>query len=280
MYRRGLALLMGASILGVLPVSGARAQQRAGSVYRMVEGKRGRDVSTTQRATIWQARTPRYPVLGEGVYYEELLRLRPGLRLDLRIDRPDLESRQVFATDAGTIAMPELGLRDITFDQEGIYEIREDPRQLKGLALILTKGMMWLELLRGGVAVRTAGTLAHVDGTEVLFVADRDTTRGILYLREGSVSFPDYPDIRILEGQAWLLQSGLRPTFLNFLPGEEKQWRKLARYNDTSVWRKVWWQRPVFFIPAAGVVAGVLYLIIDGPGGGPSAVDIDVVIPN
>lgn len=264
------------SLWAMLLVADAGAQQRAGQVHRMVEGKRGKEVLTSQRATLWQQRTPRYPVRGETVFYRERLRMLTGLRLDLRIDRPDLESRHVFSTDTGTLAAPALTLRNITFDQEGVYEIREDPRRLKGVELILTKGMMWLELARGGVAVRAAGTVTYVDGTEVLFVVDKDSTSGILYLDHGAVSFPDYPDIRVLDGQAWRLQNGLRPTLLDFFPGEAREWKKMTKYNDRSVWKKVWWKRPAFYIPAAAAGVALIAYAIFRPDGPSNEIDIEI----
>ena len=263
------------SILAVLFASSSWAQ-RIGTVHRMVEGKRGKKVYMSERGEIWNDRVPRYPVLGDTVVYQELLRLYPGLRLDLRIDQPDLESRHVFSTDTGTLAAPASVQQDIIFDQVGIYEISEDPRRLRRVELLLTKGMMWLELKRGGIAVRTAGTSMHVDGTEVLFAVDQDSTRGIMYLHHGTVSFPDYPDINVEDGQAWRLQSDLRPTLLTLLPAEAKQWRKTAKYNRTSVWRKVWWKRRVFYIPAGAVVLGAVGCALFCPDGDRDFINIVV----
>ncbi len=275
------------AVLLVLLAATSRAQS-VGHVYRLVEGKRGRHVQTTQRATIWQQRTPRYPSLGDSLYHLERLRIERGLRFDMRVDRPGLASRHVFASDAGTIAQPALDFVDVIFNDEGVYEIREDPRQLKGLEMWLVKGMMWLELQRGGLAVRAGGTVAHVDGTEVLFIVDQDSTEGLLYLRQGRVSFPDFSDIRVLDEQAWRLQSGQRPQLLDLLPAQHEQLRKLARYNDKTVWTKSIWERTWFrLLVGAAVVGGAIaldcsqiHLVCGGNGNGSSFVTIDIIIPD
>lgn len=255
--------------------------QAYGRVHRLAEGRRGRLVETTDRATIWKERSPRFARLGGQLYDRELLRLERGLRLDLRIDRPDLVSRQVMASDAGTLAQPALDFVDVAFDGQGIYELREDPRQLKGLELLLVKGMMWLELQRGGIAVRAAGTVTHVNGTEVVFVVDRDSTEGVVYLQHGQISFPDFPALRVEDGQAWRLRAGQPPELLTLPAAQQRRWRDIARYNRRTVWHKVWWKRPLFYIPAGALLAGgAAYLLTRGGDDPPFQPDIIITIPD
>lgn len=285
--RKGWILIFVMTLALVAETSQA---QTYGRVHRLAEGRRGHLVETTDLATIWKERTPRYAQLGGSLYDRELLRLERGLRLDLRIDRPDLVSRHVMASDAGTLAQPALDFVDVAFDQQGVYALREDPRRLKGLELLLVKGMMWLELQRGGIAVRAAGTVTHVNGTEVVFVVGRDSTEGVVYLRHGQILFPDFPELRVLDGQAWRLQAGQPPQLLDLPAAQQRRWRDIARYNSRTVWSKVWWKRALFYVPAGALVTGgIAYLLTrDGSGGrnGPDPpppnfpTDIIITIPD
>lgn len=236
------------------------AAQQLGSVYRLVEGRRGHDVDSSERVIITDSSITelRYAARGDGIFYRDLVRLMGGVRVDLRLDHPAVTSQHVLGTDAGSISGADVDWIPLNLAEQGIYEIRADARQIGGVEFWVKRGLMYLELLQGGISVRAAGTVAHVDGTEVLFLVDASDERGLLYLREGSVRFPEYPSLQVAPQSAWQLQAGVAPQLLNLAPPQVERWEDLVRYNREKVWQRPFWRRPGFYVPAGIVSAGLV----------------------
>lgn len=266
-----LGMMMG---MVMLVPTAAHAQQPVGDIRRMYEDNR--KVQSTRRAVISSQGNLFFASEGDPLRLQDLLKLESGLLLGLYVDGFGTRGRYSFASELGGI---DAVVTD-TLSREGIYEIGPDPRRLKGLEFVLRKGQIFFQQLGGGVSVRAGGTLAHVDGTEALVVVGADTTRGLLYLKEGHVRFPDYPDLGVGDNELWRLRAGQPPQPLALDASSLEAWRRLADFHRHYLSPKPFWQKPSFFLPAAAVViGGAVLLFSGGNGGGPDTADGLVVIP-
>ncbi len=266
--------LLGLGMLMLAEIS-AYAQQPVGDIRRVYEDNR--KVASTRRAVISSRGNLFFARQGDVLRLEDLLKLESGLLLGLYIDGFGTRGRYSFASELGGI---DAVVTD-TLSREGIYEIGPDPRRLKGLEFVLRKGQLFFQQLAGGVSVRAGGTIAHVDGTEALVVVGADTTRGLLYLKEGHVRFPDYPDLGVGDNQLWRLRAGQPPQPLALGVASLDAWRRLADFHRKYLSPKPFWQKPSFFLPAAAVVIGGAVLLFSGGSGdgGPDTADGTVFIP-
>lgn len=250
------------------------AQQRVGEIRRMYEDERA--VESTERATVSSRGTVYFASRGDALYLRDLLNLEGGLLLGLYIDGFESRGRYSFAADLGAID----DVVTDTLGEEGLYEIGPDPRRLRGLEFFLRSGQLFFQQLAGGVSVRAGGTIAYVDGTEVLVVG-ADSTAGLLYMKEGQVRFPDYPDVRVGDGQLWRLRQGERPQQLLLGVSTLEAWRQLADYHRTQLSPKPFWQKPAFLASTAAVLIGGGVLLFSGDDGpGTASGTVTVTLPN
>jgi hypothetical protein len=239
-----LALTLSATL-----VAGATAQvPQVGLVERILEGS-GRPIPTTEHASILR-REGAQPVRAETpLFLRDLVRVtRRDVLLDLRFVRADLASRAILGT---------------RLDQVGTYEIGDTTvAGVSRLQLVVRQGVLVIEHAAGEIEAVAAGIRARITATTVLVQVDPTESSGIVYLREGTMHYPDY-DLTVTEpNSAWVLRRGERPEPLMLAPAAHRLWQREIAHNVRSAWRPPLWQRPGFYIPAAAaVVGGGVYLL-------------------
>jgi hypothetical protein len=129
---------------------------------------------------------------------------RTVVRLGLRAGdaRGQVSLSPELQTPTGELIVNEIGGKG-----HALYEIKETPRELGDLQLVVARGSLALDWARGRLVLLAGGIRSVVTGTRIVVAVDSATQRGFLHLIEGSVSFPDRPDIN-LRGGEWVVFQG------------------------------------------------------------------------
>lgn len=235
--------------LSVTNVGGATAQvPQVGLVERILEGGGG-PIPTTEHASILR-REGAQPVRAETpLFLRDLVRVtRRDVLLDLRFVREDLRSRAILGT---------------RLDQVGTYEIGDTTvAGVSRLQLVVRQGVLVIEHAAGEIEAVAAGIRTRITATTVLVQVDPTESSGMLYLKEGTMHYPDY-DLTVTEpNSAWELRRGERPVPLTLEAAAHRLWQREIAHNVRSAWRPPLWRRPAFYVPAAAaLVGGGVYLL-------------------
>src|SRR5690606_4873824 len=124
---------------------------------------------------------------------EDRIRVRPRTVVRLLIRSP--------AGDGDLALSADSLFSEIGGAEEALYEIRETPERLTGWELVVTRGSLALHWLRGQLSLFSSGTRAVVSGTRLVLTAAPDGESGILHLVEGTVTFPDHPEVTLAAGE-------------------------------------------------------------------------------
>ena len=241
--RRLICALLGVVFAFVPP--DAVLGQEVGYVDRIKEDKKV--TAQTDAARLFRAGADGSPLsVRLRLLDQDLLRVdRPGLLVDLFFDRAGLKSDVYLGTRQDGVTGAYV-IRDTTIDA------------LSTLQLVVQQGVLVVDHAAGRLETVAAGIRTWIKGTKVLFSVDPGATDGVLFLAEGSISFPDYEMEASGEGRAWRLRRGQQPIEL-FLTGPElRRWERELTYNSEAAWRpaRPFWKQPRFLIPLGGVLIG------------------------
>jgi hypothetical protein len=270
------------AVILLLPADGrAQEESRVGEIEKVAELVGGGEVVRidresdrvqVRRGTEWALAGP-----ASGLLTKDLLRVQRYVDVRFRVDRPAERGRLTFLPEA---LLPD-GARAFSIDSVGPhadYVVLEDSTAQRDLTVVVETGSLVVNWSVGRLAVVAAGVRSLITGTRVAYAMEASGDAGQIFLEEGSLSFPDFPEIDVRAGQIVFIQRGLPPRVSD--PGsEEVELYQLAiLYNDEEVWEgsttPPFWRRPAFFIPAAvAVTGGVVALLLsrgsdDGPHGG------------
>jgi hypothetical protein len=190
---------------------------------------------------------------------EDRIRVRPGTVVRLKIRSPAGEGDLALSADS---LFSEVGGVD-----EGFFEIRETAERITGWELAVTRGSLALHWLRGQLALFNSGTRAVVSGTRLVLTADPDGQSGILHLIEGSVSFPDFPEVTMAAGEWARLRPGAIPDVTRAPDPVAERFQRTAEWSVDDAWRRPFYRSPWLYAGVAAVGAVAAWRIYaDGDG--------------
>jgi len=198
------------------------------------------------------------------LFFKDRLQVKEYTRVNLRIDNPIQKGNLHLATEL--TQTHELAPRS----KEAIYEIREDPQELGRAAVVVEKGLLLLDWAYGKLSVIASNLRMALTSTKVVLAIDSTGTKGVVFLDEGVISFPDFPDIKVNPKDAYRLQQGSHPDKILLSGAEVAQLSNLMQANTTQLLSQLtpFWQKPLFYIPVAtlGVGAATYLIITAGEG--------------
>ncbi len=246
-------------------------------------GDKPRNVKKTSRVQIRRQNRPMDAERNSPLYFQDLIELQKFTRVRLGVNQPFQEINLVFLT--ASVKDSVVTLRD-----KGTYEIRNEPEGSTQIAIDIYQGSSIIEVLKGKLNVnsgRLRSIMSSSSTTRAVVVVNPDSS-GLVYLDRGrtgavvfpdSVSFPDSVKGHLRAGQVARFRQGrviqikhisLLVVATAVLPSAAKL-SSLVKYNNKTIWSKVWWQRPEFLIPAAAAVSGgVVATLVAGGNGGQS----------
>ena len=217
------------------------------------------------------------------LYFQDLVQLQKYARVRLGVNQPFQEINLVFLTKSVKDSV-------VTLMDVGTYKIRNEPEGSMQIAIDIYQGSSIIEVLKGKLNVnsgRLRSIMSSSSTTRALVVVNPDSS-GLVYLDRGrtgavvfpdSVSFPDSVKGHLRAGQVARFRQGrviqikhisLLVVATAVLPSAAKL-SSLVKYNNKTIWSKVWWQRPGILIPAAAAVSGgVVATLVAGGNGGQS----------
>ncbi|MDR8392224.1 hypothetical protein NC796_13810 [Aliifodinibius sp. S!AR15-10] len=209
------------------------------------------------------------------LFRRELMQVKKNIRADLRIRLPDQKGNIFLVPNSpDTLHM---------IKEEGIYRITETPEKLGGFKLLVVKGSLVFDWLYGKLRVDAVGVSIDISGTSAAIVVDDSGDQGIVFLEQGTISFPEFPNIQVNSMEAFLLRRGLPPTKFDLGAQQAQQLQDFVQYNVKDVWSRFrpWWQKPKFYIPALAITVGggIILLSGDGGGNGPASGSVIIDIP-
>jgi hypothetical protein len=255
----------------------AAAQARVGHIARIAElRENARPVTlkvATDRFSIRRSpSTDWIPIGPETVLYEND-RLRVASFVDVRfeVQRPAQRGRIVVTHEVRN----DEGAR--VFDLlagpgPASYRLVQDSTGTGDLGLEIESGALVIDWRGGRLTILAAGHPAVIVSTRVTFAMDANGNNGFLFVEEGTVVFPASNNLQVQAGQIVQLQRGVPPSLVNSEPATLERYTDATRYNAREIWSglRPFWQKPAFFLPAIGVVAGTTAFLLsrDGDGGG------------
>lgn len=148
---------------------------------------------------------------------------------------------------------------EIGGEEEGIFEIRETPERLAGWELAVTRGTLALHWLRGQLSLFNSGTRAVVSGTRLVLTQSGDG--GMIHLIEGTVTFPDYPEVTLAPGEWARLRPGLAPEVTAAAEPVAERFRETARWSVDQAWSRPFFRSPWLYAGAAAVGAAAVWSV-------------------
>jgi hypothetical protein len=205
-----------------------------------------------------------------GVQTDDRLRVRRYVDVRFRVERPRERGRLVL--------LPEIltsnGATVFAVDSVGThadYVVSEDASSRGDLTIEVEGGSLIVDWSAGRLAVIAAGVRTLVTGTRVAWAVDATGDSGFLFLEEGRLTFPDFPELDVRPGQVVTLRRDLPPAVSTPEPTAAARLGEAVRYNGQRIWDgfRPFWQRPAFFVPGALVVGGTVGAIVALTGDDP-----------
>jgi hypothetical protein len=212
------------------------------------------------------------------------LRVRRYVDVRLRVERPTQRGQLVFLTEL----LGPMGGRPFQVGNVGAQSdyVLGDTAAVAGAAaadeLVVTveSGGLVVHWSAGRLAVIAAGVRTIITGTRVAFALDATGDNGLVYLDEGSISFPDFPTVTVDEGDEVRLTRGLPPVVTTPPASTASAYSEAVRYNGEQVWAQLrpFWLKPSFYVPALATVAGTTTWLLLRPDDGPGAIRGTVIV--
>jgi len=141
------------------------------------------------------------------------LRVEPRTVVRVSLRRGDLEATAHLTSNPEGPGGPFV-VEAVGGAREGVYELRDDPALPGAVALEVVRGSLVLDLARGILVGFANGIRFLVSSTRIVVTVSEDGGTGLLHLVEGSVHFPDTPDLILGPGETALLPVGGPPALL------------------------------------------------------------------
>lgn len=183
------------------------------------------------------------------IFWKEILKVGTKTRVKIRVDQNIAKGEIVCLAD-----LPE-------YDRgEGFFKFNENFDRLGFWEILLAKGSLLADWSRGRLEVVAVNTTTRLTGTQVAFFVESDSA-GFVFLKKGSIVFPDFPEIVTRPPDIVRLRAGQPPAIVNPPVQQVARVQRFVNYNGHEIWSQLTplWQKPGFFIPAgavAGLVAG------------------------
>lgn len=181
------------------------------------------------------------------LFFKDKILVKKNTRVDLRINTGMQEGKIVFSTELLESSK-----------KTAIYEIKEDPQQLGRIQMLLEQGSLMVDWVHGKLNIMALGINSLITGTQITFYVDSTANEGMLFLEEGSVNFPEYPDLKVRPMDAVKLRRGMPPEI--YVPGILGAALLIRNFthNTFTIWKPglPWWQKPFASVPAAATTAG------------------------
>jgi hypothetical protein len=96
-----------------------------------------------------------------------------------------------------------------------------------------------------------------VSGTRVVLTASPDGESGILHLVEGTVTFPDFPEVTMVAGDWARLRPGVVPEVTAAAQPVVERFQRTAEWSVDQAWGRPFYRSPWLYagVAAAGAVA-------------------------
>ena len=193
-----------------------------------------------------------------GLFWQDHVLVEPRTLVRLGLRSGEARGQVSLASDLQTPS-GALIIDSIGGGERGLYRIEEAPRELGDLQLTVARGSLALDWARGRLVLWAGGIRSVVTGTRIVVAVDSVTQRGFIHLIEGSVTFPDRPDVALRAGQ-WVVFQGTQIVTVG-VPAAVAPERlaEAARFTADQAWpRTPFYKRPWTWI-AAGAVAAIWY---------------------
>lgn len=267
-----LALAIVAVTASVAPAP-LHAQSRVGHIARIAELRENARPVTVKTASdrFSIRRNPSsewIPVGPETVLYEnDRLRVASYVDVRLEVERPAQRGRIVFTHEV----RDDDGAR--VFDilagpGPASYSLIQDSAGTGDLGLTIESGALVIDWRSGRLTIVAAGHPAVIVSTRVTFAMDAGGNSGFLFVEEGTVAFPASNNFLVQAGQVAQLQRGVPPTLVGQQPPTLERYTDATRYNARGIWSRLtpFWQKPAFYLPALGLVAGTTAFLVTRDG--------------
>lgn len=154
---------------------------------------------------------------------------------------------------------------------EAIYEFIDYPAQPGRVDLYIAHGSLIIDWEYGQIGIIANSIQVLLEETKAMFEVDSLSGDGYVYILSGSVTFPEYPGMIARPQDKFRLRSGQAPEKMTTSLQHAAQLKRFINYNSRDLWSAItpFWQKPVFYVPAAagtGIVATTLFIAAKGDG--------------
>jgi hypothetical protein len=155
------------------------------------------------------------------------------VRLALRSDgaEGEVHSSSNLEEVGGAFVLDQIGGNERT-----VWEVGADPSEPGRIQLVVHSGTMAVNWFRQQLVLFVSGIRVLVSGTRLVVNVSEDGERAILYLIEGEVAFPDFPEVTIAAGQIAFLQAGLAPVVQVPPAAAAARMAEAAQWSSSTAW--------------------------------------------
>ncbi len=150
-------------------------------------------------------------------------------------------------------------------NQSGKYKITEDNDGSGRVAIELIQGYAIINIFKDFISTITGGLQSVVKSnspSRALYLVRPDGS-GEIFLKQGHLTFPGNPVVSELKvGEVAQFKDGqIINVFFPDVPLATK-YNDFTKFNNSTVWKKSFWKRPVTWIGAAAVGIGTTLIIV------------------
>jgi hypothetical protein len=208
----------------------------------------------------------------QALMLDDGLLLNAGLHVRAKVDRSSQAGRLVFFPQIRNRDLDEeLGGPTLRVGQGAEYKLLSDPFRPGNIAVDVMRGSLVARWTEGRITTYVANNPVSVLDAKVLVKTSADGERGIVFLGEGTVTFPLARTFGMRPGQVVELhRNRIVPALVTSLsPDQMAALRRELEYNDEDLCGGSIWSQPLWYvgIGAGAIVGGVLGSGGDGDGG-------------
>lgn len=195
----------------------------------------------------WESASP-----GSKVFWEEKLKVLEKTRVQMRIKREKFDGTFVVLPDSIE-----------TEKKEAIFLFRGIFAELNQVEVEVKKGGLIVKLKKGVLDVFLHNLQSRLSGTEIAVIVDDVHGTGMIFLKEGSIYFPEYPDIKVRPMDVIQVELNKTPVVISPAFLEIIKIQRYMKFNGHDIWSQLlpFWQKPIFYVPAAAATATGGYFI-------------------
>jgi len=229
-------------------------QQEIGKINKILDVKSNQLIKNqTEKVRVqheknWMKAYPEIEVnLGDQILLQQFT------RINLQVNDASRKGNMVLTTTALE-----------TNKKDAAFHVGDSITQLGGLQMAVLRGTLLVDWTRGTLTTMANRIRTLFRGTKVLYSIDEEGQNSFLYLQEGRITFPDYPQVTVQPRQKVMLTPGLAPAPVGASLMEQRQFDQFIKINSHFPKAKIWWKKPGIIIPGLAVAGTLIYLVAKG----------------